>query len=121
MKKEFVPYELAVKLKALGFDKKCIATIDQTEYLYIKGTRRPIRGAMVYYTIDCPTFSQAFRWFREDLTCDSWIRPNLVIDGPKIYQFLINDKLDDEWYETYEEAELACLTKLIELVEPAKN
>ena len=111
MNKEFVPYELALKLKQLGFDEPCIATHGYLE-LYINTDDGHLKA---------PLFQQAFRWFREDLTCDSWIRPNLVIDGPKIYQFLINDKLDDEWYETYEEAELACLTKLIELVEPAKN
>jgi hypothetical protein len=105
MEKEFVPYELALKLKQLGFDEPCIATHGYLE-LYINTDDGHLKA---------PTFSQAFRWFREDLTCDSWIRPNLVIDGPKIYQFLINDKLDDEWYETYEEAELACLTKLIDL------
>jgi hypothetical protein len=105
MNKEFVPYELALKLKQLGFDEPCIATHGYLE-LYINTDDGHLKA---------PTFSQAFRWFREDLTCDSWIRPNLVIDGPKIYQFLINDKLDDEWYETYEEAELACLTKLIDL------
>lgn len=105
MEKEFVPYELAVKLKQLGFDEPCIATHGYLE-LYINTDDGHLKA---------PLFQQAFRWFREDLTCDSWIRPNLVIDGPKIYQFLINDKLDDEWYETYEEAELACLTKLIDL------
>ena len=105
MNKEFVPYELALKLKQLGFDEPCIATHGYLE-LYINTDDGHLKA---------PLYQQAFRWFREDLTCDSWIRPNLVIDGPKIYQFLINDKLDDEWYETYEEAELACLTKLIDL------
>lgn len=43
MEKEFVPYELAVKLKALGFNEPCFATIDQTSYLHINGTKRGIR------------------------------------------------------------------------------
>jgi hypothetical protein len=120
MKKEFVPYELAVKLKTLGFDEPCFGWY---QWGSLKKEYHPLKessGNQSYMREeDCnaPTFSQVFRWFREDLTCDSWIRPNLLIDGPKIYQFLINDKLDDEWYETYEEAELACLTKLIEIVE----
>ena len=116
MEKEFVPYELAVKLKELGFDELCFVYYKRSnENKPAYPNHGVIQNSICGNGITAPTFSQAFRWFREDLTCDSWIRPNLVIDGPKIYQFLINDKLDDEWYETYEEAELACLTKLIDL------
>jgi hypothetical protein len=116
MEKEFVPYELAVKLKALGFDKKCIATIDQTNYIHIKGTRRPIRGAMVYNTIDCPTFSQAFRWFREEYGYWSYVK-----EATKGTCRFYIEKFDEKFFnsdiiDTYEEAELACLEKLIEIV-----
>lgn len=116
MEKEFVPYELAVKLEALGFDEKCIATIDQTEYLHIKGTRRPIRGAMIYNTIDCPTFSQSFRWFRDKHNLCMVIKP---IDDKNLDTgyALVKNELIIRAYTTYEKAELACLTKLIEIIE----
>ena len=127
LEKDFVPYELAVKLEELGFDKKCIATIDQTNYIHIKGTRRPIRGAMVYNTIDCPTFSQAFRWFREKniyATINTYHSVNedkpfgLSIDYlHKSGKWDYFDYRGESDFETYEEAELACLTKLIEIVE----
>lgn len=31
MKKEFVPYELAVKLKELGFDEPCLAVFNESK------------------------------------------------------------------------------------------
>jgi hypothetical protein len=113
---DFVPYELALELKQLGFDEPCLATIDQTDFIHIKGTEYPIRGAMIYDTIDCPTYSQAFRWFREKHYVDSYIGFKKDTDKEfSFYYYQIN------WtkgfgFETYEEAELACLKKLIEIV-----
>jgi hypothetical protein len=132
MNKEFVPYELALELKQLGFDEPCLATIDQTDFIHIKGTEYPIRGAMIYDTIDCPTYSQAFRWFREKYDLDYSLLPesssghrlstrtfNIVI-----YKYHMNMNVQSEIvridgkiarYNKREEAELACLRKLIEI------
>jgi hypothetical protein len=110
---EFVPYELALELKQLGFDEPCLATIDQTDFIHIKGTEYPIRGAMIYDTIDCPTYSQAFRWFRENHNCHHTINLNKKYVGIA-YSSVVNFSVDE--FNTYEEAELACLKKLIEIV-----
>jgi hypothetical protein len=116
MEKEFIPYEQALKLKQLGFDEPCFATIDQTEFVHINGTEYPIRGAMDYITIDLPTFSQAFRWFRKNygdyLKYSFGVAPHFTI----IQNLIIEDSKI-----TYEEAELACLNKLIEIVESNKE
>ena len=64
-----------------------------------------------------PTFSQAFRFFREKHMLNSNVVIGQTNFGFKI-QFLSN--YTNNWYEgykTYEEAELACLEKLIEIVE----
>lgn len=62
MENQFVPYELALQLKELSFDEECIATIDQTEFVHIIGTRYPVRGSMMYDTISCPLWQQAFEF-----------------------------------------------------------
>jgi hypothetical protein len=123
IEKEFVPYEEALTLKELGFDEPCFATIDQTEFVHIKGTEYPIRGAMDYRTIDLPTFSQAFRWFREKHGLNSFVY-HYGKDGilDTIYfAYNINDNLYASDFRTYEEAELACLRKLIEIVKEKKT
>ena len=115
---EFIPYEQALELKELGFDEECFATIDQTEYIHINGTKYPIRGAMFYQNTDAPLYQQAFRWFRE--------KHNLLYTIEEVWEedteyyvveITTHNRVDDFLQEcTYEEAELACLKKLIEIV-----
>ena len=116
MEKEFVPYELAVKLKELGFDEPCLAFyngkfIQSTEFDFDSYNSKDIGDCPL-----APTFSQAFRWFREKHGLCIVIKP---IDDKKIelgYN-LTKNGLIMGGYTTYEKAELACLTKLIEIVE----
>ena len=129
MNKEFVPYELALELKQLGFDEPCLATIDQTDFIHIKGTEYPIRGAMIYDTIDCPTYSQAFRWFRYKywytalILCDSFqivmqLSTSKTLDsktGEYIANYSTQTYHKEEGLKSYDESELACLKQLIEI------
>ena len=116
MVKDFIQYTEALELKQLGFDKPCLATIDQTDFIHIKGTEYPIRGAMIYDTIDCPTYSQAFRWFRDNGKVVE-IFSQLLPSNKYKWGFKIQgvEGITDGFF-TYEEAELACLKKLIEIV-----
>ena len=124
MEKEFVPYELAVKLKELGFDEPCLAS-----YETAFGKNGP--DFQIGYIIDgpknyvlVPTFSQAFRWFREkhELTSEVCVEQYRRKTNKK-WMFSITYLNKDAMYEhskttfeTYEKAELACLEKLIEIV-----
>ena len=102
MKKEFVPYELAVKLKELGFDEECLSYYFNKQLSF---------GSKTSYgeVVEAPLFQQAFRWFREKYNLHF---PIAVSDG-----FWFFERWRIGVYKTYEEAELACLTKLIEIVE----
>lgn len=120
--KEFIPYTEALSLKELEFDEPCLATTDQTDYLHINGTENSPRGSMMYNTIDCPTFSQSFRFFREKygLEGEPQRAEDFIWYKWTIHQYNENGKkYVADWYEykTYEEAELACLKKLIEIVQ----
>jgi hypothetical protein len=136
MIKEFVPYELSVKLKSLGFDEKCFCNWEES---WSPEPEHEIR--MVLTTdqtwlrpgwVHAPTFSQAFRWFRENYGLMHIINPyyftaeinhlNERVVDEKYGDFIPHDHLvDDEGEEikhlSYEKAELACLDKLIEIVE----
>jgi hypothetical protein len=61
-----------------------------------------------------PTYSQAFRWFREKYGYLSFID----MDNYSYYRFNIykGSSISEAPFETYEEAEFACLKKLIEIV-----
>ena len=123
MKKEFVPYELAVKLKELGFNEPCFATWSG-ETLDMS-----LQIPSDDYFTKAPTFSQAFRWFREKYNLKGFIgfRPNVKQFDCHVYdmslsgteyvkQRTLEEFNKDPKVGTYEEAELECLKKLIEIV-----
>jgi hypothetical protein len=101
MEKEFVPYELALKVKVLGFDEPCFGYYDGWA--------------------SAPTFSQVFKFFRDNYRLSVLIYDCLDDYIGEIVEWtLTDDKIIHEVpnrIETYEETELACLEKLIEIVE----
>lgn len=114
MEKEFVSYEIALKLKELGFDEPCL------DCYHIYGKRWEMRlnkQSTIEGACLAPTFSQAFKFFREKYKLPSWVYTS---DNEKFYYGILRDTrflIDgNKPYETYEEAELACLLKLIEVV-----
>jgi hypothetical protein len=130
MTKEFVPYELALKLKQLGFDEPCFARFNNDGDLLIAHTEKYIIDNGVdrseFFTL-APLFQQVFRWFIEnyDLHYEIRYRPSIrknlryttkYIDISPKYIYQVESSLI-EVVSTYEEAELACLDKLIEILE----
>jgi hypothetical protein len=109
MEKEFVQYAEALELKELGFDEPCFS------WWGSDGVFK--QDYDLDNAINAPLFQQAFRWFREKYGLiysighightNTWTYEiiNMRIAGP-----------DYGYGETYEEAELACLKKLIEIV-----
>lgn len=124
--KEFVPYEQALALKELGFDEPCFGKYD------IYGV---FDHKLFYHNHDAdtilncsaPTFSQCFRWFREKhdlvhhINRDGgwWLCSILDLYDEK-EQGAIETHIDNCYPDTYEEAELACLIKLIQIVKDGK-
>lgn len=131
MEKEFVPFELAVKLKELGFDLKPI------QYFGVYKVSFPIEGYAlvkcgIVETIDdvvAPLWQQAFDWFRKKgFECAILHHIPEMIEkghGDKYAGYIWKQDLNPRipfsgYYPTYEEARLSCLEKLIELVTEKK-
>lgn len=129
MEKEFCTYNQALRLKALGFEEPCFA-------FYMGGFKElgkikyvnPINVAET--NVLAPTFSQAFRWFRENYLLDgyptNWKREwgfeiTKLLDKNYVgfkqhHEWIINSREDyNKLYFIYEEAESACLEKLLEI------
>jgi hypothetical protein len=122
MKNEFVIYEQALALKELGFDKPCLAFYSPKEELY-PVFQEPSKGP--YFnngnfieTLRAPLYQQAFRWFREKHNLVfNFISYNIVKPGEYHWSITWNDEAKASGIvKTYEEAEQACLSKLIEIV-----
>jgi hypothetical protein len=137
MEKEFVPYQQSLQLKELGFNEPCFAVygylsleneslrgspshqFDKLTYLHeIREAESndflsfvDIINTYIGDDVSAPTFSQAFRWFREKhgpfLLSDYGKFPHITIIQNLMFQ---NPNI------THEETELECLKKLIEIV-----
>ena len=121
MNKEFVPYEESLALKELGFDEPCFAGYSiLTEKIEFYSKPLLTRDS---FTVDAPTYSQAFRWFREKHKLYHTINMFGDWDKPQ-YSYLVSGRTMNNpahmWHfedkDSHEEAELACLKKLIEIV-----
>jgi hypothetical protein len=130
MEKEFIPYKQALALKELGFDEDCFGCYTEKKEVIVRvGDYRSfqnndsedviIRDFNSYEngTVSAPLYQQAFRWFREKYNFDVGIAK----DSHNIYHFQIDTNYYGNWIlpifsRIYEEAELECLKKLIEIV-----
>ncbi len=107
IEKEFVPYEQALILKELGFDEPCFGYYSEGELILNSHTN----NHMQRFRYSAPTFSQAFRWFRDkhNLKDKYGVFPHHTI----MFNYIIGGGKE-------EEAELACLKKLIEIANEQK-
>ena len=150
MNKEFVPYQPSLDMKELGFDEPCFVKIwwlndfnvntkeqfephitmngDDIKFKYQFPENHPLNKGDIL-KLEIPTFSQAFRWFREKHNLHA--EPYTADMGAIEYCFQIRDLYSERYiydnfvgagssymgtFNTPEEAELACLIKLIEIV-----
>ena len=134
----FVPYKIALELKELGFNEGVLAQYRVDGYL-CWGKDDCSLGSDISdedYKNNCfpefgcraPLWQQAFDWFRYVMLLDNFIIPYWFIDGEykvKKYTYSIEPSnrfdeyfdCDSDQYDTYEEARLECLKRLIELCE----
>ena len=127
--KNFIPYDLALELKELGFDEECLALYQSNHnnkpFININNKINieallsgKIKNEGIQYLIKAPLYQQAFRWFREKymLSGEIYIFKNIwnfdIEDINNSIQLYTSDITS---YSTYEEAELECLVKLIEI------
>jgi hypothetical protein len=127
MTQEFIPYQQALELKELGFDEPCLGHYWENLFYFETTFNHPSTMPNSPESCLAPTFSQAFRWFREkqyysEITtectqADGSIGFSWRIWKPWLIEEWSPENGNDEWsYKTYEEAELACLNRLIEIV-----
>ena len=134
MKNQFVTYEIALKLKELGFDEPCLATYSYNTQLYDKGKFRiEITPQPFYYPdvnplprfILAPLWQQVIDWFREKHKINIFFDCEMNISSMEVDWFKYRYKIyiDRIWSnkgcyngsEIYEEAREQAILKCIEL------
>jgi hypothetical protein len=131
--KDFTLYPEALELKQLGFDEPCFGLyfLDGQKFKH-QFAPIPNNGSFKdspFKEVSAPTYSQAFRWFREKYGLCRHIKPENNEDDLIVWEYVILTISDSEVVFTvresnhtlHEEAELACLRKLIEIVKEKQN
>jgi hypothetical protein len=90
MKNEFVPYDIALTLKELGFNEECLALyVGKSKKLTNKNTPFSLHKDAV--RLSTPLYQQAFRWFREKHNIDTF--------PSKTYNYYFAIYINGELYE----------------------
>ena len=110
MESLFCPYEQSLALKELRFEEPCMRGWDKNGKIWYHPDSDIV--------LDNPTFSQAFRFFREKYGLHYIICKNIQMDGYGYREVILIPYMEENKntiFKTYEEAELACIRKLIEI------
>ena len=125
LNKDFISFEEAIALKKLGFDELCFgfyhvkATGPNTKENHLTLTHVTTQKDFGYQTCSAPTYQQAFRWFRDKHFLFG-LTEDIFVHGTLTFSFKINGQKADKFecmesFDSWDEAELACLKKLIEI------
>lgn len=132
IQKEFVPPQESLELKELGFNDPCLKFYVDGMMVLVPDTENGdtnsnLNGYNPLY-VSAPTFSQAFRFFRDKYDLDHYVDRNDDImikhvksKGLKNLPKYACGYSDGSGHpikscDSYEEGELVCLRKLIEVV-----
>lgn len=122
--KDIVSFDQALELCSIGFDKStfCHYTIETRQLclssLDEDGLYMPDKD------IAAPTKSQVFRWFRDEYDLHHvviWDSDTNNFDAGLFGELVTPFLEEDTIFTTYEEAENACIDKLMELAKQQDN
>ncbi len=131
MKKEFVSYEIALKLKELEFKEQCFSFYDIGKNLYASEGYYKIGYNVLNEEVIAPLYQQVFRWFREEHNWQSSIEATKdQLDHELGYNYWIwNSETGEEYhtmpknrpfggwcFTTFEEAQIECIKELISTI-----
>lgn len=109
MNEDFVPYEVAVKLKEKGYPQRCCGEYDMIGACYVKDGRFYKDGciAPVENCFTAPRIDQVLKWLREEKNIHIEIRLFTCGYGYDIYKIYPKERI--VWsgtleYETFEQA-----------------
>ena len=121
MKQLFVPYEQSLELRELGFDEICLTHYWGNDILN-EAYGGWMKNSNTKYVMS-PTWEQAFKWFRDNYNLIGLVEGGYD-NGKNIFTYVIwdgfKDNMIDEYFDTYEEAQLKCLIQMKCLVQLIK-
>ena len=121
MEEQFVTYEIALKLKELGFDEEVIATFDTDENneLRIFAFSVPDKGIFEIgfnkgWCIKAPLWQQVVDWLREKHNINVSINYSTYLN--LFNGIIVTNKRFQSWHNKYEDARKYTILKALELI-----
>jgi hypothetical protein len=136
IKKEFIPYELALRLKTLGYNEPCMVYFEQgvlkrfePNFLDVHILNSDFNNRLEgHHLSSCsaPTYQSAFKWFRER-DFHTTIESYHCLGKDKPFGLGIDQKVNGIWdyidysgdgdFDTYEEAQIKAIESILEIME----
>jgi hypothetical protein len=113
IEKLFIPYEEALELKQLGFDKDCFGYYENDILILCYDSKQDYE---LLLNCSAPLYSQAFRWLLTLVNKDKLFSNKWKISYNEDYYSLFLGGCNMGVFE----AELECLKKLIKIVKEKK-
>jgi hypothetical protein len=120
--REFVPIFIAKRLKELGFNEECFAyyTHPENKIDFVRDGRGTVitkKNTEFFYACSAPLWQQVFRWFRDEHGYHGSVDSVDKIAEWKIASVHLEKTIRSSYIHAYDDAQLACVEKLIELIE----
>ena len=134
MKNHFANYNQSLALKELGFDEPCFAGYRDSAWIGTDGPNSRYFHAQLFSNhqfdndqkeyCSAPLKSQVFEWFREKHKIEATVacyynnKLDISYEEREYHCYIVRDGITTKGpkFKTYEEAESACIDKLIEIV-----
>ena len=128
MEKYFCNYNQSLALKELGFEEPCFAGYRDSEWIGTDGPNSRYFHAQLFSNhqfdddqkkyCSAPLKSQVFEWFRKQHKLKGFVEPvEYLDDTPETYMWVVYNECHSGAKQlTFEEAESACIDKLIEII-----
>lgn len=121
MEEEFVPYELALALKGMGFDRKCFR--HQNNISDIIEEKGWLDWNQTEQFVSIPLWQQAFNWFASynlfEWPIESWVQPYLS-DQPRRFEAMYWKRGSTTSIGVYNDHKTANYYRLLKLIELGK-
>jgi len=122
-KDEFIPFELAERLKRLEFNEPSVALFWLNGELFIDTVEKYHNDRDEVTT--APTYRQVFKWFREKHNLEATVscfyndKLDIPYEDRTYHVFIVRKGVTSKKknLKSYEEGELECIKKLIEIID----
>lgn len=118
MKEQFVTYEIAKRMKELGFNEPCFTVFVSSRVItFLPSSMNYCKNnnELPIHTVSAPLWQQAIDWLREKYNVEIWVEPAMLSYR---YKILASDnKWEGHKEIKFEQARETAILKALEIID----